>query len=104
MTTALGIIGGSLSPLVAMTAKFCPSLPLFSYGTGGKQKAGGPNPALHLVSSGPTPCFYPAAVPSSLPLELRSSYMYTVLNYIRPLKATTRLMWPPVKMSLTPLI
>ena len=28
----------------------------------------GPNPALHLVLSGPAPCFYPAAALSSLPL------------------------------------
>ena len=35
------------------------------YGPGGKHKARGPNPALHLVLSGPTPCFYPVAVPSS---------------------------------------
>ena len=34
-------------------------------GTGSKHKAHGPNPALHLVLSGPAPCFYPAAVPSS---------------------------------------
>ena len=27
-----------------------------------------PNPTLHLVLSGLAPCFYPAAVPSSLPL------------------------------------
>ena len=31
-------------------------------------QAPGPNPALHLVLSGPAPCFYPAAVPRSLPL------------------------------------
>ena len=33
--------------------------------TGGKHKARGPNPALHLVLSGPAPCFYPAAASSS---------------------------------------
>ena len=33
--------------------------------TGGKHKAGRPNPALHLVLSGPAPCFYPAAALSS---------------------------------------
>ena len=38
------------------------------YSTGGKHKARRPNPALHLVLSGPAPCFYPAAAPSSLPL------------------------------------
>ena len=43
----------------------------------------GRNPALHLVLSGPAPCFYLAAAPSSL-YPLRSSYIYTVLNYIRP--------------------
>ena len=35
------------------------------YGTGGKHKACGLNPTLHLVLSGPAPCFYPAAAPSS---------------------------------------
>ncbi|XP_054426623.1 solute carrier family 22 member 6-like [Pteronotus mesoamericanus] len=32
LTTTLGIMGGSLSPLVAMTTEFHPSLPLFIYG------------------------------------------------------------------------
>ena len=47
--------------------------------TGGKHKAHRPNPALHLVSSSPAPCFYPVALPSSAQL-LRSSYIYTVLK------------------------
>ena len=38
------------------------------YTTGGKHKAHGLNPPLHLVLSSPTPCFYPVAEPSSLPL------------------------------------
>ena len=33
--------------------------------TGGKHKALGLNPILHLVLSGRAPCFYPAAMPSS---------------------------------------
>ena len=36
--------------------------------TGGKHKACRLNPALHLILSGPAPCFYPVAAPSSLPL------------------------------------
>ena len=48
--------------------------------TGGKPKARGPNPALHLVLSGPAPCFYPAAALSSH-LTVRSSYIYTVLKW-----------------------
>ena len=35
----------------------------------------------------------------STPEQLRSSYIYTVLKLFRPLKATARLMWPPVKMK-----
>ena len=42
---------------------------IIAYGTGGKHKACRPNPTLHLVLSGPTPCFnLAAASPSSLPL------------------------------------
>ena len=36
------------------------------YSTGGKHKARGPNPALHLVLSYLAPCFYPAAAQSPL--------------------------------------
>ena len=53
------------------------------YSTGGKHKACGPNPALHLVLSSPAPCFYPAAVPSSLPLVKEQLHLYSP-NYIWP--------------------
>ena len=45
--------------------------------TGGKHKARGPNPALHLVLSGPAPCFYLAAAPSSLPLVKEQLHVYS---------------------------
>ena len=38
----------------------------YIYSTSGKHKAGGLNLVLHLVLSSPTPCFYPAAMLSSL--------------------------------------
>ena len=38
---------------------------LTPYGTGGKHKAQGPNPALYLVLSGLTPCIYMAAASGS---------------------------------------
>ena len=70
--------------------------------TGGKHKARGPNPALHLVLSGPAPCFYLAAAPSFLPLVKEQLHFYGPKVTFHPLKATVRLKWPPVKMSLTP--
>ena len=73
------------------------------YTTGDKHKACGPNPALHLVLSGPAPCFYPVAVPSSLPLVKEQLHLHSPIITFDPLKAIARLMWPPVRMSLTPL-
>ena len=70
--------------------------------TGSKHKARGPNPALHLVSPGPTSCVYLAAAPSSLPLVKEELHFYSPKTTFSPLRATVRLMWPPVKMSLTP--
>ena len=58
---------------------------------------------LHLVLSGPAPCFYLAAAPSSLPLVKEQLHLYSPKITFGPLKATARLMWPPMKMSLTPL-
>ena len=58
------------------------------YGTGGKHKARGPNPPLHLVLWGPAPCFYPAAVPSSLPLVKEELHLYSPKVTSGPLKAT----------------
>ena len=60
--------------------------------TGGKHKACGPNPALRLIFSSLAPCFCPQ-------LHLISPKITS-----GPLKATARLMWPPVKMSLIPLV
>ena len=50
----------------------------------------------------PAPCFYLAAAPSSLPLVKEQLHSYSPKITFGPLKATARLMWPPVKMSLTP--
>ena len=72
--------------------------------TGGNHKAHGPNPALHLVLSGPVPCFYPAAVLSSCLTVKEQLHLYSPKIMLGPLKATTRLMWPLMKMSLTPLL
>ena len=74
-----------------------------TYITGGKHKAHGPNPVLHLVLSSPAPCFYLAAALSSFPLVKEELHLYSPKMTFGPLKATVRLMWPPVKMSLTPL-
>ena len=52
-----------LSPVLA-----CCLVALIHYCTGGKHRAHRPNPAFYLLLSGPAPCFYLAAAPSSLPL------------------------------------
>ena len=74
--------------------------------TGGKDKAGLPAgrirpstlfyPAQHLVST-------PGSGPSSLPLVKEQLHLYSPKITFSLLKATARLMWPLVKMSLTPL-
>ena len=51
----------------------------------------------------PAPCFYLEVAPSSLPLVKEQLHVYSPKIAFGPLKATTRLMWPLVKMSLTPL-
>ena len=68
--------------------------------TGGKHKDWGLNLALHLVLSGPAPCFYPAAAPSPCLTVKEQLQSYSPKITFSPLKATVRLMWPPVKMSL----
>ena len=73
-----------------------------SSSTGGQYKAPGLNPALHLVLSGPTPCFYLVAAPRSCLTVKEQLHLYSPKITFGPLKATTRL-WPPVKMSLTSL-
>ena len=78
--------------------------PLSPQRTGGKQKARGPNLALHLVLSRRAPCFYPEAVPSSLPLVKEQLHLYSPNITFVPLNASSKLMWPPMKMSLTPLV
>ena len=69
-----------------------------------KHKAHAPNLALHLVLSSPAPCFYPAAAPSSRLTVKESLHVYSPKMTFGPLKATARLMWPSVQMSLTPLL
>ena len=78
-------------------------LPQILLDTGGKHKARWLNPTLHLVLSGPAPCFYPAAALSSGLTVKEQLHLYSPKSTFGPLKATARLMWPPVKMSLTPL-
>ena len=63
--------------------------------TGCKHKACGPNMALHLVVSGPAPCFYPVAAPSSRLIVKEELHLYSPKMTFGPLKATARLMWPP---------
>ena len=63
----------------------------------------GLDPAPHLVLSGPAPCFYPVAAPSSLPLVKEQLHLHSPRITFGPLKAALRLMWPLVKMSLIPL-
>ena len=72
---------------------------LLFYGAGGKHKTCGPSPALHLVLPGPAPCFYPAAAPSSHLTVKEQLHLYSPKTTFGPLKATRRLMQPPVKMS-----
>ena len=66
----------------------------FLYTTGGKHKARGLNLALHQVLSGPAPCFYLVAAPSSLPLVQEWLHLYSPKIIFSPLKVTSRLMWP----------
>ena len=62
------------------------------------------------AESGPPPCFIwpgtlflPGSSSSSMPLVKAWLHLYSPKITFGPLKATARLMWPPVKMSLTPL-
>ena len=52
----------------------------------------------------PAPCFYPGAVPSSYLTVKEQLHVYSPKIALGPLKAAARLLWPRVKMSLTPLI
>ena len=94
---------GTYWPAVPSQDHFQPRLRDSGYSTDGKHKAQELNMALHLVLFGPAPCFYPVAVRSSLPLVKEQLHLWSPKITFGPLKATTRLMWPPVKMSLTPL-
>ena len=70
--------------------------------TGGKRKAHRLNLAPHLVLSDLAPCFYLAAALSSLPIVKEQLHLHSPKITFGSLKVTTRLMWPPMKMSLTP--
>ena len=74
-----------------------------SQSTGGKHKALGWNPALHLVLSARHLVPTQAAVPSSRLTVKEQLHLYSPEITFSPLKATMRLMWPLVKVSLTPL-
>ena len=52
----------------------------------------------------PSTLFYPAAALSSLPLVKEWLHLYSPTIILGPLKATVTLLWPLVKMSLTPLL
>ena len=67
---------------------------IIAYSTCGKHQA--------MAESGPPPCFYPAAAPSSHLTVKEQLHLHSPKITFGPLKATSRLMWPPVKMSLTP--
>ena len=61
-----------------------------------------PNPARHLVLSGPAPCFYLAAAPSSRLAVEEWLHLRTPKITFGPFKATARLMWPPGKNEFDP--
>ena len=61
------------------------------------------HPAFHVVLCSPAPCFYPAAVPSSHLTIKEQLHLHSPKITFGPLKATARLMWPLVKISLTAL-
>ena len=56
------------------------------------------------TESDPPPCFCPAAVPSPRLAVKEQLHVHSPKITFGPLKATERLMWPPVKMSRTPRI
>ena len=56
------------------------------------------------AKSGPAPCFYPVAAPSCHLTVKELLHVYSPKVTFGPLKATVRLVWPPVKISLTPLV
>ena len=58
---------------------------------------------LHLVLSGLAPCFYSAVALSSRLTTKEKLHLCSPKITFSPLKATARLMWPPVEMNLTPL-
>ena len=62
------------------------------------------NLAVRLVLSGPAPCFHPEAALSSHLTVKEQLHLYGPKITFGPLKATVRLKWPLVKISLTPLI
>ena len=68
--------------------------------TGGKHKAVGripPSTSFYVA-----PCFSPVAVPTSRLTVKEQLHLYSPKIIFGPLRATSRLMWPLVKMSLTP--
>ena len=80
----------STSTVICLRSEFAISVSGYHciiYITGGKHKACRPNPSLHLILSGPLPCFYPAAAPSSLPLVKEQLHLYSPKITFRPLKA-----------------
>ena len=68
-------------------------------GVGHRWQAQGPQAEPSLA-----PCFYLAAALSSLLLVKEQLHLYSPKSTFGPSKATVRLMWPLVRMSLTPLI
>ena len=77
---------------------------LYITGANTRPGVGWIRPALHLVLSHPAPCFCLAAVPSSRWTVKEQLHVHSPNITFGPLKAMARLMWPLVKMSLTPLL
>ena len=75
------------------------------YSAGGKHKACGQNVAPHLVLSAPARHLVSTRWPRQAPCLVKEKlHLYSPKITSGTLKATTRLMWPAVKTSLTPLL
>ena len=93
------------SMFIGKSPKFSQSLCLKCH-LAHKRQTQGPRAesGLHLVVSGPAPPFYLVAAPSPRLTVQEQLHVHSPNVSVGPLKATARLMWPPVKMSLTALI
>ena len=83
-----GTAGSEAGPPNSWTASSGEPSLNYTHDTGGKHKALRPNPALHLISSHPAPCFYPAAALSSRVTVKEQLHVYSPNVTFGPLKAT----------------